>query len=510
VKKSVRHNLKKGKARIRRRLAAARNGQARRKDRPTEFSANGTFYELAGRSDGIACGGIGAAHKLVKFLGLPAAIDDSLGIIKQPKPYSDSDHILNIVFNVLAGGRTLDDIEIRRNDSAFLDAIGARTIPDPTTAGDYCRRFSEEAVFQLMRIINEKRVEVWRRQPRAFKNEVARIDVDGSLVGTTGECKQGMGLSYNGVWGYHPLLVSLANTREPLFIRNRAGNRPSHEGAPALLDEAIDLCRQGGFQKILLRGDTDFSMTAHLDGWDADGVKFVFGYDATPKFKKHAAGLDDEEYRELERRADKAFSGVRRAKQARVKEQIVVERGYKNLRLVSEDVAEFEYKPIKASKAHRIVVVRKRVIEERGQKFIKEFFRYHFYITNDREMSMEQVVSEAMQRCNQENLIEQLKNGVHALKAPLNTLEANWAYMVIASLAWTLKAWFALHLPTSPRWQEKHDAERSLVLRMEFRTFLQQLMLIPAQILRTGRRTVYRLLGWRPQVHLLFRLLDAL
>lgn len=175
-----------------------------------------------------------------------------------------------------------------------------------------------------------------------------------------------------------------------------------------------------------------------------------------------------------------------------------------------EEVAEFEHKPSKAKKQYRFVVVRKTVVEERGQRCLGETYRYLFYITNDREMSCEEVVREANGRCNQENLIDQLKNGVRALRAPLNTLEANWAYMVIASIAWSLKAWFAMLTPVSPRWRERHEAERERVLRMDFRSFVQRFMLVPAQILRTGRQLVYRLLAWRPELPIFFRLLDAL
>ena len=102
--------------------------------------------------------------------------------------------------------------------------------------------------------------------------------------------------------------------------------------------------------------------------------------------------------------------------------------------------------------------------------------------------------------------LEQLKSGVRALHAPLNTLNANWAYMVIASLAWTLKAWFALRLPVSPRWRDSHLAQRDRILRMEFRTFVQTLMWIPVQVVVTGRRLIHRVLAWRPELPILFRL----
>jgi hypothetical protein len=125
-------------------------------------------------------------------------------------------------------------------------------------------------------------------------------------------------------------------------------------------------------------------------------------------------------------------------------------------------------------------------------------------------MTPAQVVHEANDRCNQENLHAQLKGGARALGPPLNTLDANWAYMVIVSIAWSLKAWFALMLPVAPRWRERHEADRACVLRMEFRSFVHRFMLVPAQIVRTGRRLIYRLLAWRPDLAIFFRLLDAL
>ena len=495
--------------RIKRRLAPAQGGREPRGAGP-ELSASRIRYEASERVGAIACGGIGALHMLAQRAGLVAALDTRLPILKRRRPYSESDHVLNIAYNALCGGHVLDDIESRRNDRVFLDALGARTIPDPTTAGDFCRRFDIGQINSLMDIVNDVRVGVWRAQPASFFEETARIDADGSIVETTGECKQGMDVSYKGIWGYHPLMVTLANTGEPLFIMNRGGNRPSHEGAVAYFDRAIALCRSAGWQDILLRGDTAFSQTAYLDGWDDDGVRFVFGYDAVKAMVARADGVEGDEYAELVRKADEAFEGTTRAKQPRVKEEIIRERGYRNMRLEREDVADFEHQPNKAGRAYRFVALRKTIVEERGQLCLGETHRYFFYVTNDRAMTCEQVVFESNDRCNQENLIDQLKNQVRALHAPLNTLEANWAYMVIASLAWSLKAWFAMLTPVIPRWREKHEADRERVLRMDFRSFVQRFVLVPAQILRTGRQLVYRLLAWRPELPILFRALDAL
>ncbi len=472
---------------------------------------SGCQYEIAERARGLSCGGIGAVHDLVRGSSLVEQIDSRVEVLKAHRPYHESDHVLNIAYNVLCGGRTLDDLELLRNDEVFLDALGVEALPDPTTAGDFCRRFAPGDIEALMEAINAARLEVWKRQGPKFTQETARIDADGTIVETSGECKEGMALSYKKQWGYLPLLVSFANTREPLYIMNRSGNRPSHEGAASYLDKAIALCREAGFTDVLLRGDTDFSQTRYLDGWNEDGVRFTFGYDARGNLKKRANALAQRDYSELLRRAQSAFvpQDERRSRPRRFKEEFVQRKGYKNIRLRSEDVAEFDYQPTFCATTYRMVVVRKNLTIEEGGTALFDDIRYFFYITNDRSLSAEQIVWEVNDRCNQENLIEQLKNGVRALHAPVNTLNANWAYMVMASLAWTLKAWMALSLPIWERWRTKHEAERDRWLHMEFRAFRNAVINVPAQLVRTGRRLVFRLLAWRPQLPVLFRLLDS-
>jgi hypothetical protein len=467
---------------------------------------------VADKTRAVAHGGMAAVHQLVVRTGLVGRIDADVRVLKVHQPYHESDHVLNIAYNIMCGGKTLDDIDLRRDDEAYLDGMGVDMIPDPTTAGDFCRRFSEPHIQALMTAINETRLGVWKRRGSDFLAQRAVIEGDGSTVTTEGECKEGMSLSYKGTWGYHPLIISLANTGEPLFIVNRGGNRPSHEGASAYFDKAIALCRRGGFTEILLRGDTDFSQTQHLDRWDTAKVSFVFGFDANKALKGRADALPTDEYEELVRRAKRVFVAEddRRARPQRVKEEVVRAKGYKNIKLRSEDIAEFDYRPGACDRDYRVVVVRKNLTVEQGGTALFDDIRYFFYITNDRALSAADVAFNANDRCDQENLIAQLKHGVRALHAPLNTLNANWAYMVMAALAWTLKAWMALSLPISPRWRDQHEAERRTWLRMDFRTFRNAIIEIPAQILRTGRRRVWRLLGWRPQLPVFFRLIDSL
>ena len=473
------------------------------------FKGSNIQYEWSDRCHGLAAGGIGAIHLVARRTGLIDAIDENLQLLKVHVPYHESDHVLNIAYNILLGGTCLEDIELRRNDEVYLNALGAVSIPDPTTAGDFCRRFANNDLEILMEVINRTRLGVWRRQTDSFFEE-AIVEADGTMAPTTGECKEGMDISYDGVWGYHPLIVSLANTSEPLYLVNRGANRPSHEGAAARFDQAIGLCREAGFRRILLRGDTDFSQTKYLDGWDSQEVRFVFGMDASATLVGLAEALPALRWSRLDRPAKYRLRTRPRQRPQRVKEEIVREREFENIRLLSEDVAYFPYQPVACEKAYRIVVVRKNLTVEKGDLTLFDDVRYFFYITNDWQTSADEIVFLANDRCDQENLIAQLKSGVKALRMPVDNLESNWAYMIMASLAWTLKAWFALLLPENGRWAEKYREEKQRLLRMEFKGFVNAMIQTPVQIIRTGRRIIFRLLSWNPWQHVLLRAVEHL
>ena len=306
------------------------------------------------------------------------------------------------------------------------------------------------------------------------------------------------------------MIVSLANTGEPLYLVNRSGNRPSHEGAASRFDQAARLCRRAGFRRITFRGDTDFTQTRHLDRWHAERIRFVFGTDARMNLIECAESLSAKAWTRLVRRDKYEVKTEPRRSPENVKDVKVIEHDFQNLKLRSEDVAEFDYTPTACKTAYRMVVVRKNITVEQGGRRLFDDIRYFFYITNDRKSSMAEIVFLANERCNQENLLEQLKNGVQAMRMPVDTLLSNWAYMVMGSLAWTLKAWFALLLPEGGRWAERHHRDKLAVLRMEFKTFLNAFMRVPAQVVRAGRRIAFRLLSWNPWQHVFLRGVDQL
>ncbi|MBV8231953.1 MAG: IS1380 family transposase [Planctomycetaceae bacterium] len=496
--------------------AAGKRKIRRRLDRPVTapspqpvLTAANIQYEVAHKTRAISCGGIGAIHLLVRKLGLAEAIDERLHLLRFHFPYHESDHVLNFAYNALCNGSCLDDMELRRNDLVFLDALGADRIPDPTTAGDFCRRFSSDDVETLQDVFDQTRLKVWHEQPSDFFDE-AVLDVDGTLVATGACCKQGVTIAYDGTWGYHPLIISLANTGEVLSIVNRSGNRPSHEGAAEQLDPAILLCRQAGFRRVYLRGDTDFSQTTQLDAWDAEHVTFLFGIDAMPNLKALAEDLPATAWSELQRPPQYQAQGPPRQRPERVKDAIVRQHGFKDLIRLREDVAEVAYRPTACHRTYRLIIVRQTIAVEKGQARLFDEIRYRFYLTNDRHPAARALVFKANDRCHQEDLIAQLKGGVHALRAAVDNLVSNWAYMVMTALAWNLKAWWALQVPEHPRHKEQHREQKRRLLGMEFKRFVNPIIQMPCQIVRGGRRLVNRLLSWNEWQGVFLRTVQAL
>jgi hypothetical protein len=397
-----------------------------------------------------------------------------------------------MAYNTLAGGTCLQDIELRRNDDAWLNALDAKIIPDPTTAGDFLRRFSQEDIITLMDVKNTIRKKIWEKQPHNFKKE-AIINIDGTISETTGKCKEGIDISYDGKWGYAPLVVSLEKTREPLYIINRSGNAPSHLGSALWVDKALDLV-EGTFEKVSVRGDTDFSLTTNFDKWD-QRCSFIFGMDARKNLKKLADAVPEFDWQVLEKQPRNAQSTPRKRPE-NIKAQVVKERRFKRLETACEHISEFEYKLGKCQKAYRMIVLRKTINEFKGERLLFDDIRYFFYITNDWKKSARQLVDFYRKRADHENDIEQLKNGVRAMDNPSDSLNANWAYMVIASLAWDLKAWYGMLMPYRPLGLS--------IIRMEFKRFVQTFINIPCLILKSGRAIKYRIIGYNNRLKSMF------
>ena len=448
------------------------------------FGAGKVRYEIGARINAMSYGGIGVVRELVSKLGLAGEINRRLTLLKRHLPYHESDHVLN-----------MEDLGSLRNNAAYMDALGAKVIPSPTAAGDFTRRFGEGGVVELQEAFNAVRPRLWLGRGRDLLAPVAYVDVDGTLAPTLGDKKDGMDMSYKGVWGYHPLVISLANTGEVLYLVNRPGNVVSHEGAAEWIGKAIGLVAPH-VERVCVRGDTDFSLTANFDRWSED-ADFIFGYDSQPGMVRRAKALEAGDWERLERRPRyTSRTGKTRSRREDVKARIVRERGYVNKRLNYEDVAEYDYQPAKCRKTYRMVVVRKNISKMKGDLTLLDEIRHFFYITTRRDLSAAEVVRLANARCDQENVIAQLKSGVGALRVPLYDLVSNWAYMVMAALAWNLKSWLAMMMHLK--------ADRRKYVAMEFRRFIHEMILLPCQVIRRARQTTLRIIGWQPATDRLF------
>ena len=492
-KKQSRRNIKHRRVKV-----AARHAKAGRwtaQARPM-FGTGKVHFEVGAKTEAMSWGGIAPVHRLVTKLGLRLRIDADLELLKVHLPYHESDHVLNVAYNVMCGGTRLEDIERLRHDVAYMNALGADLIPDPTTAGDFTRRFSEEDVGTLMEAINSVRPKLWQGRGAEVLGPISYLDVDGTIAPTCGECKAGMDISYKGIWGYAPLILSVANTKEVLYVVNRPGNAASHQDAARWIDKAIEQLEPYA-PRICVRGDTDFSLTQHFDRW-AETVDFLFGMDSTEALRSRAEALSESRWRRLERQPKyETLTGETRQRyQCNEKERIVKEREYVNLHLNFEDVAEFDYQPGKCSRPYRVVALRKNISKMKGENVLFDEIRYFFYITTRTDLAADEVVYCANERCDQENVIEQLKNGVNALRLPVYDLVSNWAYMVMAALAWNIKSWFAMMMHLK--------SDRDAYIRMEFRRFINSIILIPCRVVRRARSIVIRIIGYQPTLDRLF------
>ena len=169
----------------------------------------------------LSWSGIAIIRQLVERLGVASAIDAAVRVLRRCKWYTESDHILTLIYNMLTGGSTLSDINRLRDDPGVKRVLGTERIPHATTAGDFLARFGEKrnavAVSELREVGEHIQQESFAMLPRE-RRAVATIDLDSSIHEVYGEKKEGADFAYDNTWSYNVLYGTLAETGDVLYV----------------------------------------------------------------------------------------------------------------------------------------------------------------------------------------------------------------------------------------------------------------------------------------------------
>jgi len=408
-------------------------------------------------SDTTPYGGLALAASLVRSLGIAEDLDRELSLLSSHRPFHESDHVLTHVYNLYAGGTCIEDIADLQTSEPVRRILGAERIPDPTTAGDFLRRFDADAVRTLDQGIDRAQEKVWKRRYGKKKAARAIVDLDSCVRPVYGDQKEGTDFTYKGSFGYPPLVISLAGTLECLRLINRSGNTASADGSESHLRELFPMLGRR-FKQVIVRGDSAFAKQAIFDACEEAGHFFAVVSPQQRNFASLFEALPDAQwkpYRQRERDEDPARKRRKRGPNRR--RERARARHKRDLQLKKQWIAEIAYQPERSDRTYRLIA-RYQEIEEHEQGHLFMLTRFRFVLSNlAPSVSTEEVMDLTYQRCDQENLIEQLQNGVAGMRMPTGGMLSNTAFGTCARLAHNLKPWLAqLALPPETmRWEWK-------------------------------------------------------
>lgn len=458
-------------------------------------------------------GGLALFEQFCRRFDVAALVDEHVEVLKMHLPYHESDHVLAQAMNLYVGGTCIEDMMFLQHDEAVRRMLGACRLPDPTTAGDFLRRFDSEthpeALAGLRAAGDELQQRVWRklsrRQRRRRKRELCTLDIDSHIKSVFGTRKEGADFAYNGAWSYHPLLISMAATGECLAVVNRPGNATSAEGVEDAVDDVLSSVT-GHFDNVLVRADSAFDRQALRETIEHHDGYFAFvgrGREGRPE---QAAAIAEEDFvpfvtrAERRRRERQRQPGYKpRRKKRNQRRRRARDRGYKEKLQTKQWVAETTYKPAGQPNTYRLIVRRKLIEHRKGQQHLFDAYEYGWVVTNlPKSFSAEDVIDHTYIRCDQENVIEQMGSGLAAWRMPVAEFDGNAAWLEIGRLAWNIAKWIAqLALPDE-------------VSRWEWKRFRFHYVLVPAQIIKRARQMWVRLMGPRSTVDPLLLAFDTL
>lgn len=436
-------------------------------------------------------GGLVLAQQFMRRFGVAKRIDEGLKLLKRHAPYHESDHVLALAYTLYADGTCLEDQGALQGSEAVRRMVGACRIPDPTTAGDFLRRFkSVQEVGQLSGVSDEVQEAVWSKLPAKMrrqrrKHEMALVDLDGHIKPLYGVQKEGADFSYDGRWSYQPLVVTLGGSGECLKVVNQSGSARSSDAAAEALKEVLPRVKRH-FKNAIVRGDTDFDRADVYQAAIEKGAYFAIGGRVYANRAALAQRISEKHWQPFYPRPERETrSGPsRQGRTPNYRKSKAQQRGYRTLSTVKQWISEIEYQPSGVPFPCRLIVRRILIEESDGQGVLLKHFRYRMVLSDlPRSYTAQKVVDLTYQRCDQENVIEQFGHGIAGWRMPVAEFMGNSAWLEIARLAWNLGKWIAqLALPAE-------------VVRWEWKRFRRHFVYIAAKVVKLGRSVVVRLAG---------------
>lgn len=450
------------------------------------------------RSVATKQGGLALFFAFSRQFNVAQEIDARVSVLKMHMPYLESDHVLAQAGMLFAGGTCIEDMAALQHSEAALRMSGACRLPDPTTSGDLLRRFDRkehpEALPGLRCAGDTVQDKVWRklarRSRRRKRERLAVVDIDGHMKQLYGVQKEGADFSHRGVWSYYVLLLTLALTGECLAVRNRPGNHRQGQGTAELLHEVLPRV-MAHFGKALVRADSEFDRTDIREACRAHGAHFAFVGREFPNRPGIAESIPEKRWKPFTPRAQRQARICRRRrgyrprhKKRNQRRRRARARHYKELHLAKQWIAEVPWTPPGANETYRLVIRRQLIEHRKGQMFLCADYRYRYVVTDlPRSYSTQDVVDETYQRCDQENLIEQMGSGIAMWRMPVAEFDGNAAWLEIARLAWNIGKWIAqLALPEE-------------AVRWEWKRYRNAFVDAPATVIKGGRRVNVRIAG---------------
>ena len=385
-------------------------------------------------------------RNLVSKLDIASTIDSGVSVLKRHRPYFESDHVLNFVYNFLTGGEVINDIERLQEAEGLLRILGTERIPDPTTAGDFLVRFREKDIADF-----QKSLDVM--QDRAFsllekkRKKTATIEQDSSIHQVYGEKKEGADYAYDNTYSYVAQYVTLAETGDVLHQDLREGSCYSTEGLSKILPGVFGRVKKH-FKHLRYRADSASYSNEIVKACEQSSVEFYISAKQTGKLMRAVQSIGEGEWKRFcsmnLKPATTKPAVKKRKKRKNYKLSVQNRRKPHRQRRGKIEIASFLYQPVGWDKPYRFVVKRTEVIDEHGQQYLEEGlckYIYHIVVTSNTQASDTRAMHIAQGRSNQENLIKDFKYGLGLSHVPTGFFLANRTYFKIAALAWNIKTW---------------------------------------------------------------------